>query len=963
MPGLARKLLIFAAIDGLILQPTAPKGQRPAPSTKITYKDKHIGQVSSDSRDVEGSPAKSFEAFGIVGLLTVSKTSFLISITKREQVAQIQGKPIYVITEVALTPLSSKNEAEISIDSTKAGLLKSTTEGQHGLDESDSEDDVVSDEVEDDTAVEAHKRTSSVAEDVISKKGGYGRFAQKWFSKKGWAVDQKKNLGMSAEPYSTVEQDAKATGVSATISEAAEGKTDISIPDKGKDTEVVETPENISDIAESMLPKLLRTSQILFGASRSYYFSYDHDITRSLANKRNTNSELPLHKEVDPLFFWNRHLVLPFIDAGQSSLALPLMQGFVGQRAFSMDSNPPNPVVGSDTGKTSMEMNDITTSSSDEQIFTARAGTEKSYLLTLISRRSVKRAGLRYLRRGVDEDGNTANGVETEQILSDSVWGSSSKIYSFVQIRGSIPIFFSQSPYSFKPVPQVHHSTETNYDAFKKHFDNLSDRYGAIQVASLVEKHGNEAIVGGEYEKLMTLLNVSRASELKKSIGFEWFDFHAICKGMKFENVSLLMEILGKKLDSFSNTVEVDGKLVSKQNGVLRTNCMDCLDRTNVVQSAVAKRALEIQLKNEGLDITLQVDQTQQWFNTLWADNGDAISKQYASTAALKGDFTRTRKRDYKGAITDMGLSISRFYSGIVNDYFSQAAIDFLLGNVSYLVFEDFEANMMSGDPGVSMQKMRQQAIDVSQKLVVADDREEFIGGWTFLTPQVPNTIKSSPFEESVLLLTDAALYMCHFDWNIEKVSSFVRVDLNQVTGIKFGTYITSTLSQAQADEKRNVGFVITYKAGSNDIIRVNTRSMATEFPSSKLSLEEKTSTPTSTSTTNSVVAPIAAGFANLISGLQNQSIAEPKDVVKVLAFKALPSRSAVSDEGVSEAEQVKSVCGEIRRMVEIGSIRETGEERRDIVEEGNIISLAEAKKSTGLFDVLGHQVKKLVWA
>ena len=183
-------------------------------------------------------------------------------------------------------------------------------------------------------------------------------------------------------------------------------------------------------------------------------------------------------------------------------------------------------------------------------------------------------------------------------------------------------------------------------------------------MASLVEKHGNEAIVGGEYEKLMTLLNVSRASELRKSIGFEWFDFHAICKGMKFENVSLLMEILDKKLDSFSHTIETDGKLVSKQNGVLRTNCMDCLDRTNVVQSAVAKRALEMQLKNEGLDVTLQIDQTQQWFNTLWADNGDAISKQYASTAALKGDFTRTRKRDYKGAITDMGLSISRFYSG-----------------------------------------------------------------------------------------------------------------------------------------------------------------------------------------------------------------------------------------------------------------------------------------------------------
>merc|ERR1712093_815469 len=196
---------------------------------------------------------------------------------------------------------------------------------------------------------------------------------------------------------------------------------------------------------------------------------------------------------------------------------------------------------------------------------------------------------------------------------------------------------------------------------------------------------------------------------------------------------------------------------MSKQTGILRTNCMDCLDRTNVVQSACGMRALEGQLKSEGIDMSLQPDQTTQWFNTVWADNGDAISKQYASTAALKGDFTRTRKRDFQGAIKDMGLSISRFYSGIVNDYFSQVVIDFLLGTVSSVVFEDFEANMMSSDPGMSMQKMRQAAIETSQKLVIADEHEELIGGWTLLTPHLPNTIKSVSLEESILLLTDAA--------------------------------------------------------------------------------------------------------------------------------------------------------------------------------------------------------------
>jgi len=100
------------------------------------------------------------------------------------------------------------------------------------------------------------------------------------------------------------------------------------------------------------------------------------------------------------------------------------------------------------------------------------------------------------------------------------------------------------------------------------------------------------------------------------------------------------------------------------QDGVLRTNCMDCLDRTNVCQSSFAKHMLDAQLRAEGIDAGAQLDQQTIWFNELWADNGDAVSKQYASTAAMKGDYTRTRKRNYRGTLNDLGLSLSRFYSG-----------------------------------------------------------------------------------------------------------------------------------------------------------------------------------------------------------------------------------------------------------------------------------------------------------
>ncbi|TAQ88055.1 hypothetical protein B7494_g3605 [Chlorociboria aeruginascens] len=974
MPSLARKLLIFAAIDGLVLQPLSQRGQSrpaPAPAVKINYKDGAITSLREGGLAVEGAKGvggenegNGFEAFGIVGLLMLSKSSFLISITRRQQVAQIKGKPIYVATEVALTPLTSKEKAELSIQRTRKALMRKSGDAE-GSEDSDTGEDgegdaTVSDDVDDDELHAAigeglyagmsqgeHKRSSSVAEDVMTRRGGYGPFAQKWFSTKGWTAGQRRNLGMSISEASSASSDR-------TASPNMDPKADGGKPEDVKG-------RIVNDVAERLLPKLLRTTQILFGTSKSFFFSYDYDITRSLGNQQTINSDVPLYKEVDPLFFWNKHVIQPFIDAGQSSLVLPLMQGFVGQRSFSMDTNPPKPILGLEAaGKSAMELTDWSPSekvleniqsdagaaeSPNQRTSSDRRSTEKPFLLTLISRRSVKRAGLRYLRRGVDQEGYTANSVETEQILSDSQWSPSSHIYSFLQLRGSIPIFFSQSPYSFKPVPKIEHSTDLNYSAFKKHFENILTRYGSIQVASLVEKHGNEAIVGDEYERAMKKLNQSNGN----AVGFEWFDFHAICRGMKFENVSLLMESLGDKLDTFGNSVEVDGGLVAKQSGILRTNCMDCLDRTNVVQSACGRRALELQLKNEGIDMSLQTDQTTQWFNTLWADNGDAISNQYASTAALKGDFTRTRKRDYKGALKDMGLSISRLYNGAVNDYFSQTAIDFLVGNVTPQVFEDFEANMMSVDPAVSPQKMRQQAIEVSQKLVVADEHEELIGGWTLLTPQVSNTIKSSPFQEAVLLLTDRGVYACRFDWNMEKVLSFERIELEHIIGIKYGVYITSTLSRAQSDEKRNVGLVISYKAGSNNITRVNTRSMSTAPSREESDLLGGTS-----------ITPAPSSIANLI-GLPS---AVPH---RVLALKALPSQSAVTDGNdsprVTEMEQVKTVCGEIERMVKLSQVVELGSERREILEAGDIISLADARRSTGLLEQLGHSLKKFVWA
>ncbi len=612
---------------------------------------------------------------------------------------------------------------------------------------------------------------------------------------------------------------------------------------------------------------------------------------------------------------------------------VPLMQGFVGQRAFNGNTQLDKPSEA------------VSCTTEDPTSVIEAQGKEKSvpkdsnFLITLISRRSIKRPGLRYLRRGVNDFGDTANFVETEQILSKLSWEPSGKVYSFTQIRASIPLFFSQSPFSFKPVPVLQHSWETNHEALRRHFSNVVGRYGDVQIVLLVDKHGGEAEVGRKYEEHIQQVN-EEGGVAGRNLGFEWFDFHKVCRGMKFENVSLLMDSLGERLDMFGETVVADGIALRTQRGVVRTNCMDCLDRTNVVQSSCGQRVLEKQLQEEGVVVDLRTDVTTiKWFNTLWADNGDAISRQYSSTAALKGDYTRTRQRNYRGLINDLTLTLSRYFNNVISDYFSQAAIDYLLGNVNAQVFEEFETDMMSRDPGVSMEKVRANAIETSSKIVIADHSEDLIGGWTLLSPREPNTLKTLPFEEVVLLVTDVAIYRVNFDFNTEKVSSFERINLRSITGIVRGTYITSTLTAAQIDESRNIGLVMKYIPGREDIARVNTRSL-----SSDVGLDD-------------------AKDAD-VEGVSGQSNREEIASLKILAFKALPARSslasAVNEENgmISEKAVVNTICDEVQRAALGGYSAVSG-----FLEDKDIISLQEARKNTGLLEQWGHSLKKMVWA
>lgn len=75
MPGLMRKLLIFAAVDGLILQPAPPRNHKPATdqAIKIAYNNASIGPLMKNRRH-EDTAKGALEAHGIVGIVLIAST-------------------------------------------------------------------------------------------------------------------------------------------------------------------------------------------------------------------------------------------------------------------------------------------------------------------------------------------------------------------------------------------------------------------------------------------------------------------------------------------------------------------------------------------------------------------------------------------------------------------------------------------------------------------------------------------------------------------------------------------------------------------------------------------------------------------------------------------------------------------------------------------------------------------------
>lgn len=243
---------------------------------------------------------------------------------------------------------------------------------------------------------------------------------------------------------------------------------------------------------------------------------------------------------------------------------------------------------------------------------------------------------------------------------------------SMVQMRGSIPLYWFQEAsgplLSMKPSIKLP-PLDPLYDSTTLHFDDLSERYGdPVVVLNLVKTHErvkHESVLGDEFKNAVKVLN-EKMRDPRHAIVYHTFDFTYVFKRKGFEHVYPELKPLldrayrlsgvfvfnphgrrhryghsgargdtdnggsalrwasaerpkyegttagGQGVSAVAESMPAmpgrGGVHLRLQKGLLRTNCIDCLDRTNVAQCIYGLQVLGVQLQELDLSDESEVD-------------------------------------------------------------------------------------------------------------------------------------------------------------------------------------------------------------------------------------------------------------------------------------------------------------------------------------------------------------------
>ncbi|KAK3678061.1 phosphatidylinositol-3,5-bisphosphate 5-phosphatase [Recurvomyces mirabilis] len=446
-----------------------------------------------------------------------------------------------------------------------------------------------------------------------------------------------------------------------------------------EDTEMVPLTTGASSrFMRDRNPEELRFLGILnnLDLNKHFYFSYAYDITHSLQHNIITQRAALADGRHDPkpdfnaMFVWNHHLLKPATAALKHPFdwCLPIIHGFIDQTCLDIFG--------------------------------------RSVYITIIGRRSRHFAGARFLKRGVNDLGYVANDVETEQIVAEKLTTSfhapGPKLYSnptytsYLHHRGSIPLYWTQDNSGVTPKPDIDiNLNDPFYQPAALHFDNLFERYGCpLYILNLIkarERTPRESKLLAQFAESVDYLNQSLPPHAK--VIYKTFDMSRASKTRGGDVIGSL-ETIASEILNLTNFFHNDPTSPRLQNGIARTNCIDCLDRTNAAQFVIGKHALSLQLRALGLyppdpHPTIPYDtDCINTFTSQFHSHGDTIAVQYGGSHLVNTMATYRKLNHWQSSSRDMVESFKRYYHNSFLDSQRQEAYNLFLGNYVWVLGE-----------------------------------------------------------------------------------------------------------------------------------------------------------------------------------------------------------------------------------------------------------------------------------
>ncbi|XP_025420076.1 polyphosphoinositide phosphatase isoform X2 [Sipha flava] len=440
---------------------------------------------------------------------------------------------------------------------------------------------------------------------------------------------------------------------------------------KIEDTSMIYLPNEAYRIPNVNEPRYLKIFQSV-DLSSNFYFSYSYDVTHTLQVNMSIAQNIPndlsdgeclfvTRSSPNKIFIWNDYLLKDVINKIHPDWILNIMHGFISQSNVSIFGRP--------------------------------------IYITLIARRSNKYAGTRFLKRGANINGEVGNEVETEQIVQDLGASCQNHVYisSFLQMRGSVPGLWSQDMSKMVPKPTISFELHDPFHEISgAHFNNIYKRYGSPAVIiNLVKKREKKVHESQLSDHLLSAVKyLNKFLPPYHQIQYIHFDMARMNKSKNVNVMRRLDEIARMaiyKTGMYINSPRIIEKPtfgqnkngVILQNGIIRVNCVDCLDRTNTAQFVIGKCALAYQLYYLGLldKPSLEYDtDCVRLLEVSYEDHGDTLALQYGGSQLIHRIKTYRKTAPWTSQGNDIMQTLSRYYSNTFSDTEKQNAINLFLG-------------------------------------------------------------------------------------------------------------------------------------------------------------------------------------------------------------------------------------------------------------------------------------------